>query len=1396
MPRLYVGGLSHSVTQKDLTDRFGNFGNVEDVELRTRRDDEGVPYKTFAYINLNISDTDLKKCMSVLNKSKWKGGTLQIELAKESFLQKLARERQAEQQRLRQNADDTHQREHKLLESLREAGVINFTMKAAVPGTEVPGHKDWVVSKFGRVLPVMQLLCQKGAKARTIKYDPSKHSHNIRRLAPPTSIADPPTPVAQLTWRIDGGDDDISKKRRGEFPPYQPPKPKKARTDATKAGNDARSAQVVSTAEPENRHLLNRSSPADNRPPAQRNGHARSVDSDSDEELRRLVALEQTLQAPGEDPQDNLEVVGHDFKCGGRPTNNQDEDDYDSADTDELVTSRKHPLCPRENTHQESSLADLHKVAEKCQQSSDRRAQKRPTGKAILPEDVLASLLRGGEDPPEFKKVAKTEFKKVAKTKFPAFLGTATLYEEVLEKTDSAQNKTDQPNASLLSSSESKAAKRKIKDKKTKATAVLPQEDKDNVTRLELSVVNLQKVAEECQQSSDRRAPKKPTGKAIMPEDVLASILRGGEDPPEFKKVTKTKYPPFRGTATLYEEELEKTDSAQNKTNQPDGSLSSSSESKAAAAKSKIKRTNATAVRPQEDKDNVTRLELSLVDLPKVAEECQQTSDRRAPKKPTGKAILPEDVLASILRGGEDPPEFKKVTKTKFPAFRGTATLYDEVLEKTDSAQNKTDQPDASLSSSSQSKAVAAKSKIKRTKATAVRPQEDKDNVTRLELSLVDLPKVAEECQQNSDRRAPKKPTGKAIMPEDILASLLKGGEDPPEFKKVTKTKYPPFRGTATLYDEVLEKTDSAQNKTDQPDASLSSQSKAVAAKSKIKRTKATAVLNEEDEDNELAEECQKSSDRRARKKLTKQAILPKDVLKGNSGKDQAESNKKTGTKVAATKSPTFPGQATLHEEALEKTNAAQNKTDQPDASLSSSSANEAAAAARRSKLSAREEKERQEKDNSRRLAAVQQKLKEAEQHQKLIQGALANLDTTTTRAGKHIVFDSEDDDDEHTTEAASETSAPRGDPSKEAKSMPTKKRVRARASAPRLFDSSEDEEDADDEEDGGRFHIRPQFEGLAGKKLMELQSRFGTDERFRMDSRFLEEEEEEEEDKNKEGNRSVAGEEDLLQEEKKRNISILQGLLGPQAHSAKPSTKAKTFRDVSALHYDPSRDEHAAFESKADSNQDSKPARRKKREEAAKLPEVSKEIFYHVSGDLKAMFESATDLETAKQSQTCWDQKAEEGEKHEEQPAQEPSGFMFSFFGDDIQTSNDQKEYKVELIQGAKVASWQLDPRLQDSSEEDEDEDEDQAHEGQSKEAPKTTMEESVSATNNFFFFGLDDSRLTEGPVWFCRSSQLEEEREEWDERQMALRQEYRKKHKDARKKLKSSQKTRVQKS
>lgn len=44
MKRLYIGGLGHTVTEKDLKDRFGKFGDVTDVEIITRKDDQGRYY--------------------------------------------------------------------------------------------------------------------------------------------------------------------------------------------------------------------------------------------------------------------------------------------------------------------------------------------------------------------------------------------------------------------------------------------------------------------------------------------------------------------------------------------------------------------------------------------------------------------------------------------------------------------------------------------------------------------------------------------------------------------------------------------------------------------------------------------------------------------------------------------------------------------------------------------------------------------------------------------------------------------------------------------------------------------------------------------------------------------------------------------------------------------------------------------------------------------------------------------------------------------------------------------------------------------------------------------------------------------------------------------------------
>lgn len=53
---------------------------------------------------------------------------------------RLAEERQeAEEQR--QQPREAEDKRQKMLDSLSKAGVENFTMKAAVPGTEIPGHK-------------------------------------------------------------------------------------------------------------------------------------------------------------------------------------------------------------------------------------------------------------------------------------------------------------------------------------------------------------------------------------------------------------------------------------------------------------------------------------------------------------------------------------------------------------------------------------------------------------------------------------------------------------------------------------------------------------------------------------------------------------------------------------------------------------------------------------------------------------------------------------------------------------------------------------------------------------------------------------------------------------------------------------------------------------------------------------------------------------------------------------------------------------------------------------------------------------------------------------------------------------------------------------------------------
>lgn len=90
-----------------------------------------------------------------------------------------------------------------------------------------------------------------------------------------------------------------------------------------------------------------------------------------------------------------------------------------------------------------------------------------------------------------------------------------------------------------------------------------------------------------------------------------------------------------------------------------------------------------------------------------------------------------------------------------------------------------------------------------------------------------------------------------------------------------------------------------------------------------------------------------------------------------------------------------------------------------------------------------------------------------------------------------------------------------------------------------------------------------------------------------------------------------------------------------------------------------------------------SKAKRKKKREEAEKLPEVSKEMYYNIATDLKEIFQTIKD--TSEKEEMPWNEDCggETAEEVHDPPtlvtgAQQPSGFTFSFFDSD---ARDAKE-------------------------------------------------------------------------------------------------------------------------
>ncbi|KAB7494093.1 Nucleolar protein 8 [Armadillidium nasatum] len=92
--RIFIGNLTADIQESDIKEKFSSYGIINKIDIKNKLDIEGNPVSRFAYLNLEAEQRNLNECVQNTNGSKLKGSVLKVEVAKESFLDRLRRERE------------------------------------------------------------------------------------------------------------------------------------------------------------------------------------------------------------------------------------------------------------------------------------------------------------------------------------------------------------------------------------------------------------------------------------------------------------------------------------------------------------------------------------------------------------------------------------------------------------------------------------------------------------------------------------------------------------------------------------------------------------------------------------------------------------------------------------------------------------------------------------------------------------------------------------------------------------------------------------------------------------------------------------------------------------------------------------------------------------------------------------------------------------------------------------------------------------------------------------------------------------------------------------------------------------------------------------------------------
>ncbi|KAB0803847.1 hypothetical protein PPYR_00817 [Photinus pyralis] len=291
--------------------------------------------------------------------------------------------------------------------------------------------------------------------------------------------------------------------------------------------------------------------------------------------------------------------------------------------------------------------------------------------------------------------------------------------------------------------------------------------------------------------------------------------------------------------------------------------------------------------------------------------------------------------------------------------------------------------------------------------------------------------------------------------------------------------------------------------------------------------------------------------------------------------------------------------------------------------------------------------------DNAKRLQSLRQMKEGYRQQKQFIKNSLSNIEG---KKSNKIVFDDAVSDDT----------------------------LKIQKSTPKLtlFEGGEE-----GDEDMYNFEVREELQGQKGQKLMQLQSRFKNDKRFKMDSRFLEEDTEE------------VNEVDMC-EEKEKQMEILESVLGQKIKRwSNPKDAHTSIQPNVMLRFDPSQPEHSKYEVQPRKVETKKQKVKKVvvTREVAPQPEVSKETFYTVESDLKQSLYSSEGFSLSKLFGTKVNEIEEE--TAQEHFKEQPRDVIQTEFGPNpfkYDSSEDEKEEPLASLPFVeKIEKVQVKPRL-----------------------------------------------------------------------------------------------------